>query len=187
MAGGQISFWCFTVVCVSLHPGFVLKANEGGMSDYGSHAKTFAFYTLALAVTAGFSLVAARNLAAFPRARGMVWVLRGYGTMLIVVLFSTYPYKLDTVLRDIHITFGVVLALVELAGSIWMYRRARSGRLDTAAFGVQLIGLFLFVLTASGLHLLFASQMTIAVGYGSLLVRSTRHLTGPDVRAVSTA
>ncbi len=37
---GEFAFLLFTGVCVALHPGIVLKWNEGGMSNYGLHLKT---------------------------------------------------------------------------------------------------------------------------------------------------
>ena len=45
---GQILFVLFIGVCVALHPGIVLKSNEGGVSNYGIHIKTALPYTLAL-------------------------------------------------------------------------------------------------------------------------------------------
>ena len=45
IALGQISFGFFITVCVALHPGFVLKWNEGGVSNYGVHLKTALPYT----------------------------------------------------------------------------------------------------------------------------------------------
>ena len=48
MVTGEVAFVLFTGVCVALHPGFVLKRNEGGLSDYGVHIKTTVPYTLSL-------------------------------------------------------------------------------------------------------------------------------------------
>ena len=45
IALGQISFGFFITVCVALPPGFVLKSNEGGVSNYGVHLKTALPYT----------------------------------------------------------------------------------------------------------------------------------------------
>jgi hypothetical protein len=39
---GQLLLAFFLALCVALHPGFVLKSDEGGMSNYGIHLKTFA-------------------------------------------------------------------------------------------------------------------------------------------------
>ena len=59
IALGPISFGFFITVCVALHPGFVLKWNEGGVGNYGVHLKTALPYTLALGLVAGFSHSAA--------------------------------------------------------------------------------------------------------------------------------
>jgi hypothetical protein len=55
VALGQVGFAFFLAICVAIHPGLVLKVNEGGMSNYGVHAKTAIPYTLALAMAAGLT------------------------------------------------------------------------------------------------------------------------------------
>lgn len=178
---GQVSFWGFTLACVAMHPGFVLSINEGGLSNYGIHVKTFVPYTLALTVTALFSLLAARSLRADPPDRGLAWVLRSYAALLLVVLVSTYPYSLNLELRDAHFTLGIALALAEVIGAAWMFRAMRHGPLDVVCLAIQWVGVVLLVLTGfSGLHLLFASQITMAVGFGLLLVRATSRIVAPD-------
>lgn len=177
---GQIAFWGFTFVCVALHPGFALRANEGGLSNYGVHLKTFIPYTLALAVTALFSLRAASSLHAGLLDRGLARVLRCYGALLLIVLLSTYPYTLNLGLRDAHFALGIALALAEVIGAAWMFRTTRQGPVDVVCLVIQWAGVFLLVLTGfSGLHLLFASQITMAVGFGWLLVRATSQVEAP--------
>jgi hypothetical protein len=177
---GQIAFWLFTLMCVGMHPGFVLKSNEGGLSNYGIHVKTFVPYTLALTVTALFSLRAARHLNGQALDRGLAWVLRSYGVLLLIVLVSTYPYSLNAGLRDVHFTLGIALALAEVVGAAWMFHVARQGPVDVACLAVQWVGLVLLVLTGfSGLHLLFASQITMAAGFGGLLMRATNRIVLP--------
>src|SRR5579863_9394659 len=49
---GELAFLVFTAVSIAMHPGFVLKGNEGGLSNYGVHIATAVPYTLALALLA---------------------------------------------------------------------------------------------------------------------------------------
>ena len=59
MVRAEVAFLVFTGVCVALHPGFVLKGNEGGLSDYGVHLKTALPYTLSLVLLVAYNLRAA--------------------------------------------------------------------------------------------------------------------------------
>ncbi|HEV7958488.1 MAG TPA: hypothetical protein VGP11_03405, partial [Acidimicrobiales bacterium] len=93
---GQIGFAVFIGVCVALHPGFVLKANEGGISDYGVHAKTVAPYTLALGLPGVLTFLAAQRLHTLsPAARQLRAVLFTYSALITLTLLSTYPYTVD--------------------------------------------------------------------------------------------
>jgi hypothetical protein len=46
-------------VCVAILPHFLFERNEGGISNYGIHASTAVFYTLAFSLSAGLLLRAA--------------------------------------------------------------------------------------------------------------------------------
>ncbi len=178
---GQISFWLFTIICVALHPGFVLKSDEGGMSNYGIHAKTFVPYTLALAVTAFYSQRAAGRIDPRSEFRGLAWALRYYSLLLFLVLVSTYPYSLNRGWRDTHFTFAVALALVEVIGVTWIIRTVERDPLDLALLALQWTGVFLLALTGLfGFHLLFLTEVVMAVGFGGLVVRASRRLSYSD-------
>ncbi len=183
IAIGQICFGFFIAVCVALHPGFVLKWNEGGMSNYGVHAKTVVPYTLALGLVAGFSYSAARWIdrsdAVSARLRRVLVV---YGWLVVAVLVSTYFYSLNTTLRDVHMTIGTGLTAFAAGASWWMYRLSGGHALDAALLGVQLLGDVLALATLVGaLHVLFASEVLAWVGYGSLLVRTGRRVSLGEV------
>ncbi|MGC2175367.1 MAG: hypothetical protein WA614_07880 [Acidimicrobiales bacterium] len=173
VAWGQIGFAVFIGVCVVLHPGFVLKANEGGISDYGVHAKTLAPYTLALGLPGVLTYLAARRLPVVsPDARRLRAVLFAYAALITLTLLSTYPYTLNRMLADVHIAVGAVVTVFESGASLWMYRAVR--RYATVLVA-QLVGLVLGWLTIIGvLHVLFASEMISGVAFAYLLVRTTQ-------------
>jgi hypothetical protein len=173
VAWGQIGFAVFIGVCVVLHPGFVLKANEGGISDYGVHAKTLAPYTLALGLPGVLTYLAARRLPVVsPDARRLRAVLFAYAALITLTLLSTYPYTLNRTLADVHIAVGAVVTVFESGASLWMYRAVR--RYATVLVA-QLVGLVLGGLTIIGvLHVLFASEVISGVAFAYLLVRTTQ-------------
>jgi hypothetical protein len=173
VAAGQIAFAALIALCVTLHPGLVLKVNEGGMSNYGVHAKTAAPYCVALLVPVVLCAdVSRRAVATSVPSRRFIAMLRTYSGLLFLVLITTFPYTLNTGLKDLHVGAGILITLFESATSIWMYRAIHTLR---TALVLQFFGLGLAILTFVGaLHVLFVSQLVTGVPFAILLVRTTR-------------
>jgi hypothetical protein len=176
IAYSQICFGFFIGVCVVIHPGLVLKWNEGGMSNFGIHVKTAIPYTFALGLASLLSHRGAVLLDRFATStHQFVRVLKTYSWLIAIVLVSTYGYSLDVVLKDIHIATGIAITLFELAASLWMYRYLGRSPRDTTLIAVQLVGFVLAALTFVGaLHVLFLTQILTGVSFALLLVRSAR-------------
>jgi hypothetical protein len=178
---GQILFALFIGICVALHPGIVLKSNEGGVSNYGIHIKTALPYTLALGLLAFYSRRAA---VLYSKSDDMTRRLRGvltaYSVIVIVMLLSTYVYSLNHLLRDIHIGFGTVLVTFESFAAIWMFGRNR--RVWDGVFLVtQLAGALLALVTIVGvLHLLFLAEELVNTGFACLLIHTTQRIALDD-------
>jgi hypothetical protein len=173
---GQICFALFIAVCVALHPGFVLKWNEGGMSDYGSHLETALPYTLALLGLAEFSRRAASLYRQNDRTtRRLRRVLYAYCAIVLIMLVSTYVYTLNTALRDFHFGFGTVLILFEVSSSVWMFLLFRRFLWDGIFLGMQIAGSVLCLVTIVGvLHVLFFAEMLTGAGFAGLIIHTSR-------------
>ncbi len=176
LAYGQLLLSLFLALCVALHPGIVLKADEGGMSNYGIHIKTAAAYTLSLGFPMLFSFWAARLfIGDGTSVRHFRALLRLYGWLILLTLLSTYVYSLDTPLKDVHITIGVALAIFELAASVWMFRLLSQRKWDATLLGVEFLGFALAVLTIVGaVHVLFLSQVLTSGAFALLLIHCGR-------------
>lgn len=176
VAYGQLLLALFLALCVALHPGFVLKADEGGMSNYGIHSKTAAAYTLSLGFPTLFSFWAARLFNGDGKSvRQFRFLLRLYGWLILLTLLSTYVYSLDTALKDIHFAIGAALAIFEVAASVWIYRLLSQRKWDATLLAVELVGFALAVITTVGdLHVLFLSQVLTSGAFALLLVDSGR-------------
>ncbi|MFY9783125.1 MAG: hypothetical protein WAK12_06295 [Acidimicrobiales bacterium] len=179
VAFGQVGFAVFIGLCVVLHPGYVIKANEGGISNFGVHLKTVVPYSLALVLPAGLTYRASRLIDASSDPLGYLrTVLRFYSVLILLTLLTTYTYKIDTAFRDLHVGVGVVITIFELGASLWMYRELRA---LVAVLSLELVGFVLATLTIFGaLHLLFATQMLSGVAFAILLVQTCRVLTTPS-------
>jgi hypothetical protein len=179
---GEIAFLLFTAVSVALHPGFVLKRNEGGMSNYGLHIKTALFYTLALGLLALYSHRAALLYGdGDTRSRRLRFLLLTYSSVVFVVLLSTYVYSLNAVLTDVHFTLGTALIVTVGVGSLWMYRQWPPSTVVRLLLLVQLAGDLLALMSAVGaLRVLFLAEMLSNIGFAAILIRSCRRLALED-------
>jgi hypothetical protein len=178
MVRAEGAFLFFTVVCVALHPGFVLKGNEGGLSDYGVHLKTAIPYTLSLVLLVALNLRAASQESdGDQRTRRLRFLIRSYCGVLVLVLFSTYGYTLNGTLKNVHFALGTLLIIVVTAGSLWLYRSWPPSPFVRMCLFVQLTGDVLNLLTAfGGLHVLFVAEMLSNIGFASILIRSGRKI-----------
>ncbi|MGC1420037.1 MAG: hypothetical protein WA786_07965 [Acidimicrobiales bacterium] len=175
---GQIFLAIFLGVCVLLHPGFVLKADEGGMSNYGIHLKTSFAYSLSLGLPVLFSYLAVRAISSDEvETRRLAQLLRVYCGLVLATLLSTYVYSLDAALRDFHFAIGVLLTVFQTVASLWMYRVLRRTVANALILSVQLVGFVLETITVLGaLHLLFLSQVLTSGAFALLLVRTATSL-----------
>ena len=171
----------FLTLAISLHPGFVFKGNEGGISNYGIHLSTAIPYTLAFILGAFYSLKAARmrSLPRFVRIGLLV-----YAVLLLMTLFSTYVYKFNHGLKLIHVGTGVVLISFEVVASAWSYLRFGSG-VTAGLFAVVIVGFIVAGLTFLGVaHLLFIGEALTTLGFAGLLIRTESALQGDSARAL---
>jgi hypothetical protein len=178
MVRAEVAFLVFTGVCVALHPGFVLKGNEGGLSDYGVHLKTALPYTLSLVLLVAYNLRAASLVTdEDERSRRLRFLIRSYCGVLVLVLFSTYVYTLNATLKNVHFAIGTLLIIVVTAGSLWLYRLWPASPFVRLFLLIQLTGDVLNLMTAfGGLHVLFAAEMLSNVGFAAILIRSGRRI-----------
>jgi hypothetical protein len=183
---GELAFLFFVGVCVALHPGFVLKGNEGGMSNYGLHLKTAVPYTFALAALALYTRRAALLCAQDDRSRRLRLVLTSYSLIVLLILLSSYVYSLDIELKDIHYALGAVLLVLVCAASLWMIRLWSPSKWPVLLLLVQLSGVALALLTALGdLHVLFLSEILSNVGFAGLLIQTSRRFLADGHQAQS--
>jgi hypothetical protein len=172
---GQVFLVSFLVVSISLHPGFVFKGNEGGISNYGIHLWTAIPYTVAFALGALFTLKAARTRT-FPSVARIGLLV--YAVLLFMTLFSTYVYKLNYGLKLVHVSVAVALVSFEVLASTWSCLRVRS-RGAAALFAVVIVGFIVAGLTFIGAaHLLVIGQALTTLGFAGLLIRTESALQG---------
>lgn len=174
-------------MCIALHPGFVLKWNEGGFSNYGIHIKTAIPYSIAFFGCALFAARAGRELVG---AQHGAWtftvVLFVYAGLMLLTLISTYGYTFNPGLKNAHTAVGIATMLFEPLAALWMFTRLRRSSWTTTLAVMALAGLSLAVIDYLAiLHVLFLAQVLTAFAFGALLVRSAARLDELRSRAAS--
>jgi len=185
---GQWNLIVFVLLCVSLHPGLVLKADEGGFSNYGIHIKTAIPYSLTYLICVAFTLVATQYIPRTTRhARILVVLLYSYCVLCVFILGSTYGYTLNQPLRDFHGVFGFLAMFFDPAMSVWLFLQVRESLLSKVYLAIEIAGVILGVIDiVNAAHVLFVAQASVAFGFGLLLVRGTRHILSESEGAVLT-
>ena len=174
----QVSFLALLAICVAITPGFLFERDEGGVSNFGVTPATRIPYTLAFLMCATFLLLAGHATPRRPpildQFRRALFIL---GTLFVLVLVSTYPYKVNATLKDIHIMMGVLLIAFELAISSWLTFAIPRNSINILLLLIQAAGCLLALATLIGaLHLLFLAQLMASAAFGVLLVRAGQQL-----------
>ncbi len=172
---GQLCLIGSAAICYLLLPQYT--SGGGGASNYGVHRQTIVFFSFGLlACGISTSLAAQRLAAAKPpqiALRRGLWLL---AALLIAVLLSTYPYKLNAALDVLHRLVTIALFVYEILLGGWLVWHISRRRLNYLLFIVQLAGSLLAVLSLLEIvHLLFIAQLIAALSFGALLVLATAH------------
>ena len=175
---GQLFLLVFLALCIALHPGLVFKRDESGMSNYGIHFETAIPYSLGLLCASLYSLRAAALIrSSNPLGIHFRLVLRLFALVMVLVLLSTYGYKLNTVLDDLHVVANALTAVFETAATVWMFLSFNARRTMTIPLATELTGAALVAATTTNsLHLLFLAEVLLGVGFGISLVQAGRSL-----------
>ncbi|HEV2427336.1 MAG TPA: hypothetical protein VGS61_03840 [Acidimicrobiales bacterium] len=162
VAGAQASLVAALGLCVALDPRAVTGAHEGGVSNYGVHAATVAWYSLGFALDAALLAWAARG------SRGPARSALALEAWLVgATLLSTYPYQHGEPWHGLHVAVGTALVVVQLALSAWLAR----GRALVAAAVVEVAGAIIAGVAILGPgHLLFVGQALATLGFAVVLV-----------------
>jgi hypothetical protein len=181
----QCSLFLFLAVCVAIVPHVLLARDEGGVSNYGIYGKTVVPFTIALVACGVFILMAAqiapRTPTVLERFRCALQIL---GVLFLLLLTTTYPYKLNPMLKDVHVGVGSILFLFEMAMGIWIAVVLQRDWITVLLLLLQAIGFLLALSTLIGvLHILFISQIIASLAFGVLLVRMAFQLGSAELSA----
>lgn len=166
---GQLSLFICFIVCIFLIPHFLFETNEGGASNYGLYSRTIVPYTLGFGLSGILILIASKSISYKPLK--LICIL--IGALLILILFSTYPYKVNRILDNVHQVLGTILFVVELVIATWFTVFLAYNRINFIFLFTQSIGFILAILTRFDvIHVLFVAELLTTLSFGSLLYRT---------------
>lgn len=162
VAGAQVVLLAGLAVCVAINPHAVSGAREGGVSNYGVHASTVAWYSLGFGVDSALLALAARSTSGSARR-----ALALEAALVGATLVSTFPYQHGEPWHGLHVGVGAALVVAQVALSAWLAR----GRALVAAAAVEVAGAIIAGVAILGPgHLLFVGQALTALGFAPVLV-----------------
>jgi len=174
----QLCLFAGLLICVLLMPHFLFEANEGGVSNYGTYAKTVVPYTLGFGGCGIITIQAALRISRKDTSRKLLLTL---GLLYLFVLLSTYPYKLDGFYHDVHELAGAALVIYTVAFGMWLSLRKTRSTPTLLLFTAQCLSFLLAALTYTRLiHILFIAEFLVSTAFGTLLICSFKQLASTD-------
>jgi hypothetical protein len=174
---GQVSLIGGLAVCFGLVPSYL--RSEGGVSNYGTLRETVVFYTMAFGLAAYFTCLAAYRLHRqhWRYQKALAYNLYILTAMFVIVLLSTYPYKLNNVLGYVHELADIALFVFTLGLSGWLCLVVARSWWHILWLLALVIGAGISLITLFGLvHLLFIGQLVTALSFAVLLTSCVSHL-----------
>lgn len=167
----QASFLAFIIICIAIMPGYLFETNEGGMSNYGVHIETASFYTAAFMSCSFFLFKAKQVLPQTGQTKTFAYALVYSAVSLLVILLSTYVYKINRFFTVVHIGLSSLILFSYLVIITMLLFKNHKSWAVIVIYTSLLAGLLLATLTLLGIyHVLFIAQLLILLSYGGLLI-----------------
>lgn len=179
LLASQILLAVAIVICTIILPQFLFSRDQGGMSNYGVHHETIVPFTVGFA-GAGI-LICLAALMVPPKtayASGLRASLLSVGLACLLMVLTTYTYKLSHTLDLLHIYSAQSLGLIEAAIGTWYAKKLVKDRFNNIVLAIFAVGFLLGIFTVAGLlHVLFVAEALTAFSFGAIMVHTVRHLT----------
>jgi hypothetical protein len=176
----QLTLFLFLFICFLLIPHFLFESNEGGVSNYGTYARTIIPYTIGFGLCGVLTIQAALSLPKEISYRALRRALLLLGILYLLELLSTYSYKQSDVFNNIHVFISALSAVYCMAISIWLALSVARTSVNVLLMLAQCLGFIAAALTYVGyLHILFIAEVFTGAVFGILLVRVTNEVAYP--------
>lgn len=173
VACGQIALGLSLFICLLIYPHYFFSINQGGVSNYGTSEPTRMLFILGFGAAAIGTFIGSIKL---PQVTEKIYSLKigmySLSLLYVVVMASTFSYKMGGLYRHLHLWSALVLFLVMLYQTLWIRFKTPPDRRLSNAFILFSIGWLIGILTGFGIiHLLFTAQIISGVSFGYMLTR----------------
>ncbi|MGB4758478.1 MAG: hypothetical protein WBP26_00295 [Candidatus Saccharimonadales bacterium] len=170
---GQIILGACLAYCLYLIPRYFFSLDQGGVSNYGTLDDTKWVFT------AGFAAAAIGALFASITAKGnstLKFALFVLAVMYAAMLATTFSYKLNDSLNDLHQYTSITLFVVMFIIALWLQFTAKDS-FTKICFAILLLGLIAGALTLAGvIHVLFSVQIVCGVAFAFMITHGIKKL-----------
>lgn len=169
----QIAILIALVVCTIIDPSYLFSSNQGGVSNFGAQLSTVVPYSLGLLVSSIYMLLAARTIRSISDNKMLPWVIVTIALLQLVVLFTTFAYKISEAWHGYHILSTQVYFVALLVAATWFALMSRT-RAMWVAYMLFMFGFIVAVLTLFGvLYVLFIAEVVTIVAFGAVMIIGT--------------
>lgn len=176
LLAGQLSLFAGLIASYALAPSLI--GTDGGFSNYGAHSSTIMTFSLAFFWCAAFTALAASQMGGTgEKHRFLVPLLYMLAVLLLLVLASTYPYKLNPALDWLHKAAAVCLFVFEIFLSGYLSLGVARSRVNILLFTLFLAASAVSLLSLMGVvQILLIGQASAGLAFSALLFGAVRKI-----------
>jgi hypothetical protein len=180
-AVGQVVLALCLFTCLAIIPSYFFSFDQGGVSNYGTEPRTTGLFVLGFGVATLCTFLAGRTLPQKTKRRNQLQLgLYVLACLYLLVMLTTFSYKLNETFRELHGYASIALFVGMLVGALWLRFVAVRDSPGRWAFVVFCVSLGAGVLTVLGvLHLLFTVQLVCGMAFGYMLTHGIAALQKP--------
>ncbi len=167
----QLALAVSLLLCAVLAPEVSLWEKQGGISNYGTMRETIVIFSLGFWACSLLLLRAAAKVKSARFKKALIIL----ASSTIVLVLSTYPYKINTFFENLHIAIAFGLILFQQAIALYLAKWNRYDRVSSVFLSIQFVSIIFGLLTFFDVkNILFTAQVVGGIGFGGLLIHSVR-------------
>lgn len=156
-----------------MRPSVFFTLNQGGVSNYATVLTTAPFFSIGFL---GFAACLVKAASRINEASFQI-ILRTLGIGYILLVASTYPYKLNPVFENIHIFIAGLFGLYQYAVCSMLAKQSGLNLLTGLFTAFACASLVIGLLTMFDVvRLLFTSQLLLGIAIGGLLIHKSSRI-----------
>lgn len=175
---GQVMLALALLTSLFLLPNYFFSLDQGGVSNYGTESKTQILFSIGFGVAAFLTFLASKNLTKSAQSSRVLKInLIILSVLYVLLLISTYPYKINDLYRSIHEYIAMALFIFMIFFVTWIRcKKDKDNPFIKRMFWVFLAGIVVAGLTLFGfIHLLFTAQIISGMAFALIVSNALKN------------